>query len=339
MPPIRDFQLIPVAVLATAGLFALKVFGLVVNGGYVLTDTDATASGTKTEMPAPLTAKSQPPSTVPAPPPVRTRYLQARDLLSLFDITGATDAQKSGAAPAKSEAAASAKTDGDSSAKASGAEPMKMEGSSPAKMDAATPMKTEGAAAPKAQGSTMPKPTPAEPTPNAGGTVIQADSDHPVSPAERAILEHLQTRRQELDARAREIDIRNNLLKEAEGRLQTRATELKGLEGEINAATQKKDEAEAARLKGLVIMYENMKPKDAAKIFDRLDMKILVDLVTQINPRKMSDIMAQMQPEMAERLTAELASKGAGADKGPSIDNLPKIEGKPPETQADPNPN
>ena len=37
-------------------------------------------------------------------------------------------------------------------------------------------------------------------------------------------------------------------------------------------------------------MYENMRPKDAAKIFDRLDLKIQVDLVAQMNPRKMSDI-------------------------------------------------
>ncbi len=34
-----------------------------------------------------------------------------------------------------------------------------------------------------------------------------------------------------------------------------------------------KDESEAARFKSLVTMYENMKAKDAAKIFDRLDMQ------------------------------------------------------------------
>jgi len=160
--------------------------------------------------------------------------------------------------------------------------------------------------------------------------VVPLDTDHPASPAERAILEHLQTRRQELDTRAREIDIRNNLLKEAESRMEAHAAELKDFEARVGTAAQRKDEADAARLKSLVIMYENMKPKDAAKIFDRLDMKILVDLVTQINPRRMSDIMAQMQPDMAERLTAELAAKGAGADKSQSMDNLPKIEGKPP---------
>ena len=56
-------------------------------------------------------------------------------------------------------------------------------------------------------------------------------------------------------------------------------------------------------------MYENMKAKDAAKIFDRLEIKILVEVATQINPRRMSDILAQMSPEAAERLTVELAAR------------------------------
>jgi flagellar motility protein MotE (MotC chaperone) len=72
-----------------------------------------------------------------------------------------------------------------------------------------------------------------------------------------------------------------------------------------------------------------MKPKDAARIFDRLDMKILVDVSTQMNPRKMSEIMAQMQPDAAERLTVELANRASAQPKTQSPDQLPKIEGKP----------
>ena len=47
--------------------------------------------------------------------------------------------------------------------------------------------------------------------------------------------------------------------------------EMKATEARITVATQQKDDAQAARFKGLVTMYENMKPRDAAKIFDRLD--------------------------------------------------------------------
>ena len=65
--------------------------------------------------------------------------------------------------------------------------------------------------------------------------------------------------------------------------------------------------------------------KDAAKIFDRLDMRVLIEVASQINPRRMSDIMAQMQPEAAERLTIELAARAKESGTG---NDLPKIEGR-----------
>jgi flagellar motility protein MotE (MotC chaperone) len=278
----RDLRLIPVVLLATAGLLALKVLGLVVEGGYTLADGAASVGDALEPTPAPaVTTQSvvmparevSSPATIPASPsPAIASWVQG--LFSFSDVTGS-----SAAAPPKAEAPAPA------------------------------------------------KPQPAEPPPSPGGKVI--DTERSTSPAERALLEHLQARRQELDARAREIEIRDNLLKEAERRLDARSSELKDLEARINAATQKKEEADAARLKGLIVMYENMKPKDAAKVFDRLDLKVLIDLASAMNPRRMSDIMAQMQPESAERLTVELANRGVGADKTMSNEDLPKIEGKP----------
>ena len=88
---------------------------------------------------------------------------------------------------------------------------------------------------------------------------------------------------------------------------------------------------EAQRFKSIVSMYENMKSKDAARIFDRLDMKILVDVSTQINPRKMSEILGQMSSDSAERLTVELANRASAQPKTANPDQLPKIEGKPSE--------
>jgi flagellar motility protein MotE (MotC chaperone) len=76
-------------------------------------------------------------------------------------------------------------------------------------------------------------------------------------------------------------------------------------------------------------MYENMKAKDAAKIFDRLDMRVLLELASQINPRRMSDILAQMSPDVAERLTGEIAARAGAVEKPAAAPDLPKIEGRP----------
>jgi flagellar motility protein MotE (MotC chaperone) len=156
---------------------------------------------------------------------------------------------------------------------------------------------------------------------------MRAEQAQIVSPSERAILERLQARRQELEARAREIDIRESLLKATEKRVEARVEELKAIESRITVSSQQKNEAEAMRFKGIVTMYEGMKPKDAAKVFDRLEMPVLFEIASQIAPRKMADILGLMSPEAAERLTVEMARR-AGTDKAGSMADLPKIEGK-----------
>jgi flagellar motility protein MotE (MotC chaperone) len=175
------------------------------------------------------------------------------------------------------------------------------------------------------------EPKPAAPVIDApkpdGVVVFPEQNPQSVSPSERAILERLQARRQELEQRAREIEIRESLLKSAEKRIEGRVEEAKATEAKISTATGQKAEQDAARFKSIITMYEGMKPKDAAKVFDRLEMPVLYDIASQIAPRKMSDILGLMQPEAAERLTVELARR-AGTDKSTSTAELPKIEGK-----------
>jgi flagellar motility protein MotE (MotC chaperone) len=75
-------------------------------------------------------------------------------------------------------------------------------------------------------------------------------------------------------------------------------------------------------------MYESMKPRDAAKIFDRLEVNVLLQVASMMSPRSMSEILALMAPDRAEQLTVELANRAQVSPKNPS-GNLPKIEGRP----------
>ena len=176
----------------------------------------------------------------------------------------------------------------------------------------------EGAAKPPAPAPEVAKPD---------GVVIYPEQTQQVSASERAILERLQARRQELEARAREIDIRESLLKAAEKRIESRVEEMKAVESRLSNSSEQKAEADVARFKSIVTMYESMKPKDAARVFDRLEMSVLIEIASQIAPRKMSDILGLMQSDAAERLTVELARR-AGGDKSAPAGDLPKIEGK-----------
>jgi flagellar motility protein MotE (MotC chaperone) len=172
-------------------------------------------------------------------------------------------------------------------------------------------------------------PAPADPPAPAFGRIIPTEGPIPTG-AERAILERLQQRREEIDTRARELDMRESLIQSAEKRIDSHITELKDVETRIKTETEQKNEAEDARLKGLITIYENMKPRDAAKIFNGLDDTVLVAVAAKINPRTMAEILAQMQPDVAQRLTVELASKTpSGPQSGSGPADLPKIDGQP----------
>jgi flagellar motility protein MotE (MotC chaperone) len=155
------------------------------------------------------------------------------------------------------------------------------------------------------------------------------------SASERAILERLQERRGSIDERAKELELRENLLKAAEKKVDGRLGELKEVEDRIStSARAEKDEADK-QMKTIVIMYETMKPKEAARVFDRLNIAVLVPIVSAMNPRKMSEVLAVMSPEAAERLTVALASRSRdGASPAQSAagnvqGELPRIDQQP----------
>jgi flagellar motility protein MotE (MotC chaperone) len=288
---LRDFRLIPVVLIAIGSLFALKTVGLLLDGGYSL--------GQRLDRENMLVV-----TTVPVAPPMQLR---------------------SPAVPLQV-------ADG-SAKKLSWMQEMFNYPSSDITGSIATTKPAEKAAMEKAEAAAAEKHKPAEPPPEskaAQGTPVALDAKPGPSAGERALLERLQARRQELDARARELDLRESMLKAAEKKIEKEAALDKAEEAKNGAPGQRKEkvDADGIRFKGLITMYETMKPKEAAKIFDRLDIKVLIDVASQMKPQIMSAIMAQMSPETAERLTVELAAK-SGSDPTLNPSNLPKIEGRP----------
>ncbi|MCF4124739.1 MotE family protein [Methylobacterium sp. SyP6R] len=164
---------------------------------------------------------------------------------------------------------------------------------------------------PTVTGSVSPKEAAKEPA-AAAPPQEPRPSAEPVS-SERAILEKLGARRDALQQRSRDLETREQLIENAERKLETRINDLKSLEQKGDDAAAKRAEAEAAGLKSLVTMYETMKPKEAARVFDRLKLDVLVPVVVGMNPRKMAEVLAVMQPEAAERLTVALAQRARGA--------------------------
>ena len=139
----------------------------------------------------------------------------------------------------------------------------------------------------------------------AGGATLNPNS--PFTAAELDMLQNLAFRREELDARDAELRLRANLLAVTEARIEERIAELRAVEATIQSLLITYDEQEEAQLQSVVSIYEAMKPKDAAKIFNELDMLILIELAERMRERLI--VLADMDPTADNALTVELATR------------------------------
>jgi flagellar motility protein MotE (MotC chaperone) len=72
----------------------------------------------------------------------------------------------------------------------------------------------------------------------------------------------------------------------------------------LEAARKQRAEANWA---GLVKMYEAMRPRDAASIFNDLDKDVLLQVLDRMKEAKAAAILAAMLPDKARQATADLA--------------------------------
>lgn len=126
------------------------------------------------------------------------------------------------------------------------------------------------------------------------------------TPGEIEVLRQLAKRREQLDARARDLDKRDALMRAAESRLDAKLDALKALQERVGASIKTHDAQQDAKLASLVKLYEAMKPKDAAAIFEALDLDTLLLVAERMKERKLAPIMAQMRPTKARDVTIEL---------------------------------
>lgn len=129
------------------------------------------------------------------------------------------------------------------------------------------------------------------------------------STAEIEVLQSLARRREEIEKREQQLAQQEALLKAAEQEVDNKIAELNKLRGEIEGLLGQQSEMEDERILSLVKIYENMKPKEAAAIFNTLDMDVLLSVISRMAERRSSPILANMEPERARLVTIRLAEQ------------------------------
>lgn len=135
------------------------------------------------------------------------------------------------------------------------------------------------------------------------------DSDLDVSSVKMEVMEDLSKRSEQLDAQEKNLKAREALLKVTEKELDRKLQELVKMKTEIEGLLGKQTDEEQRRIISLVKIYEGMKPAEAARIFNTLDLDVLVAVVGKMSERKISPILGMMEAERAKTLTIMLAEQ------------------------------
>lgn len=297
-----NIRLLPVVILSISALLVLKTFGLVTGGGYVLSGVSVAqaAGGGSGASDATVTLPSEP--TIEDSTPTLSDGTPTMGQAPASAERGATGSEGGAAA-------------GDHSAPASAA-PVAVAAASAnlvAEENACDPRPVAAQGeTPSEDGALLVIPAECPPLRDALPQLLTPDGSTPLAAdsllTEQVLLERLGDRRSELDTYAQELAMRASLVEAAEKRIAERQQTLEAIEGQISSLVEQRKAMEEGQFASIVAMYETMKPKDAANIFNVLDIEVLLKVAKLMSPRKMAPILAEMDTNRAQELTVRMAS-------------------------------
>ena len=150
----------------------------------------------------------------------------------------------------------------------------------------------------KPDSGTAKKPAAAE-MPSVADLPPVPDGPPPMTEGEKTVLLELRDRRRELEAREATLASRESMLAAAEKKFSARIEELQSLQKRLEGLDTSHRQQEDTAWKGLVKVYEAMKPRDAAAIFNDLGMPVLLAVVDRMKEAKAAAILAAMVPDKA----------------------------------------
>jgi flagellar motility protein MotE (MotC chaperone) len=140
-----------------------------------------------------------------------------------------------------------------------------------------------------------------------GAPPIEADTACPGTPTEIADVAMEARRRRDAALRL------ESGVAAREAALQVEAARLAALKAQLDARAAGAKVEDEARVGQLVKVYETMKPKDAAQVFDRLEMPVLLSIAARMREVRLASILAAMDPAEARAVTMALAAPARAA--------------------------
>ena len=137
--------------------------------------------------------------------------------------------------------------------------------------------------------------------------------DCPAPP--QAVIDTLKRREERISLREDALARSQAALEMSAGVLDRRMTELQDAEERLSLTMSRAAGAAEEDLARLTLVYEAMRPQEAARLFDKMDSQFAAGFLSRMQPASAGAIMAGMSNESAYAASVLLASRNAAAPR------------------------
>jgi flagellar motility protein MotE (MotC chaperone) len=117
----------------------------------------------------------------------------------------------------------------------------------------------------------------------------------------------LADRKRELDKREAELDRREEEVTKLKAEIEEKLVELKSYRNNISTLLQDRVSSDAAKVETLVQVYSNMKPSQAAKVFETMDEDLVIEILSKMKKKSAADILNLVKSDKAQVLAEKYA--------------------------------
>ncbi|MBL3284752.1 putative flagellar motility protein MotE [Rickettsiales endosymbiont of Paramecium tredecaurelia] len=120
------------------------------------------------------------------------------------------------------------------------------------------------------------------------------------------LLNALMRMQQDMEQRQQAMDNKTKVLEATKKSVEQQVAQLQELRAQIDGIVNKQQAGHEQQIQSLVKVYENMRPKEAALIFNQMEVAVLVELIKYMKEAKVAAILSYMNPMKARDLSIRL---------------------------------
>ncbi len=123
------------------------------------------------------------------------------------------------------------------------------------------------------------------------------------------MVSFIQQRENELRKKEEQLNEKEARLAKLEQEIEKKTKDLLVIQKEIQAHRDEKQEVQAGKVKSLARIYGTMKPKEAAKLLENLDDKLVQDIIATMTPDEAASILSLMDIKKAAKISEALSGR------------------------------